>query len=142
MITTTEKEIETLKEAGKILAFVLRQTTEIVRSGIATAKLDEFAEKLILKSGGSPSFKGYKIKNTGKPFPASVCVSINEEIVHGIPSSRVLKEGDILSLDIGMEHKGFYVDAAITVPVGKIDEAGQKLLAVGKEALARGIAAA
>lgn len=143
MIAKTEKEIEILREAGKILGSILIQTAEIVRPGIATKELDEFAERLILKSGGRPSFKGYKNKPGEKPFPGSVCVSINEEVVHGIPSSaRILQEGALLSLDIGLEYRGFYVDAAITVPVGKIDESAQKILEVGKEALEIGVAAA
>ena len=97
----TEKEIEIMREGGKILARVMEALKEKVKAGISTRELDEKAESLILSYGAKPAFKGYN------GFPATLCVSINEEIVHGVPSERKLKEGDIVSLDLGLVYKGF-----------------------------------
>lgn len=134
------KEIEIMREGGRILAKIMRELKKKVAPGITTKELDELAENLIFKYGGKPSFKGYK------GFPASLCVSLNEEIVHVVPSGRVLKEGDILSLDLGIfypagEEKGvgFHTDMAITLPVGKISFLAQKLIRVTKKALKIGI---
>ena len=119
----TAKEIKILKEGGKILASVLREVAKNVRSGVATIELDELAEKLIRRAGGEPSFLNYKTRYDKIPYPASLCVSKSDEVVHGIPSKeKILIEGDIVSLDIGMKYKGLYTDMAITVPVGEINE--------------------
>ena len=126
-------EIEIMVEGGKLLAKIMKELEKKVRPGITTKELDRLAESLILKSGGKCSFKGYQ------DFPACLCTSINEEIVHAVPSNRVLKEGDIISLDLGILYKGFHTDMAITIPVGKIDPEVQRLMRVTKKALKRGI---
>lgn len=134
MITIkTPEEIRIMAEGGKILAGIVRELEEKVKPGITTKELDRVAETLILKSGGKPSFKGHQ------GFPATLCTSINEEIVHAVPSERKIKEGDILSLDLGMEYKGYHSDMAITVPVGKVSPETQRLIRITKKALKRGI---
>ena len=127
------EEVEIIAEGGKILAKIMKELENNVKSGITTKELDRLAESLIFKYGGECSFKGYQ------NFPACLCTSINEEIVHAVPSDRVLKEGDIISLDIGMEYKGFHTDMAITLPVGKINPETKRLIEVTKKALEIGI---
>ncbi|MDP3995646.1 MAG: type I methionyl aminopeptidase [bacterium] len=129
----TLEEIEVMAENGKILARIMRELECKVRPGITTRELDELAEELIFKSGGKCSFKGYE------NFPACLCTSINEEIVHAIPSKRILKEGDILSLDLGICYKDFHSDMAVTLPVGKINHSAEKLIEATKKALQAGI---
>jgi len=129
----TKEEIGVMREGGKILAKIMEKLEEKVKIGITTEELDEIAESLILKSGGKPNFKGYE------GFPATICASINEELVHCLPSTRTLKEGDIISIDIGMKYKGFHTDMARTFPVGKISFETQRLIKVTKKALKRGI---
>jgi methionyl aminopeptidase len=134
----TKDEIDKIREGGKIVHGILRKTAELVRPGISTWELDQFAEREIVKAGGRPSFKGYGEKDN--PFPATLCTSVNDVVVHGIPSKKeVLKEGDIVTLDIGMEYKGLYTDTAITVPVGNISKEAQLLLEVTEKALQAGI---
>lgn len=142
MITIkSEKEIQKMREGGKILARIIKELKGMVKPGIITKELDKVAEDLVLKYNGKCSFKGYQEKNNNstKPFPSCLCVSINEEIVHGIPSDRVLKEGDIISLDLGILFKDFHTDMAITVPVGKINSEVLRLIRIAKKALKRGI---
>jgi methionyl aminopeptidase len=132
----TEKEIEILKEAGKKLASILYAVLQEVKIGVSASTLDKYAEKLIYDSGGKPSFKRFKTKESLTPFPSSLCVSLNDEVVHGIPENKkIFKESDLVSLDIGMEYKGLYVDMARTVGIEKIDKTGKRLLNVGKKAL-------
>jgi len=137
----TQEEIEIMAEGGKILAKIMKELEKKVRPGITTKELERLAESLILKSGAQCSFKNYKSTNgeTVRPYPSCLCTSINEEIVHCIPSDRVLKEGDIISLDLGIFYKGFHSDMAITLPVGKISPEAQRLIRVTKKALKRGI---
>lgn len=137
----TSEEIEIMAEGGKILAKILKKVEESVKPGITTKEFDRLAESLILKSGGQCSFKGYVSKDgdTVRPYPACLCTSVNEEIVHAIPSDRVLKNGDILKLDLGILYKGFNTDMAVTVPVGKISFEAQRLIRVTKKALKIGI---
>jgi methionyl aminopeptidase len=137
----TQEEIEIMREGGKILAKIMEELEKKVRPGIATKELGRLAESLIFKFGAKASFKGYKNTKDGivDPYPATLCTSINEEIVHCLPSDRVLKEGDIISLDLGIFYKGFHTDMAITVPVGKINPEAQRLIRVTKKALKRGI---
>jgi len=130
----TQSEIEIIAEGGKRLRECLYATAELVRPGITTAELNDFAEKAMKKAGGRPSFIGYGPKNN--PFPSGLCTSINDVVVHGIPSSKdILKEGDIIGLDIGMEYKGLYTDTAITVPVGKVSQEATSLISVTKKSL-------
>ncbi len=138
----TPAEIELLRESGKRLGRVLRAVGEAVRPGIMTQELDTIAEEMIRAGGDIPSFKGYQPYGADEPFPASICISVNDEIVHGIPGNRVLQEGDIVGLDLGLTHKGMITDAAISVPVGNISVRLQKLLSRTEEALMAGIAAA
>lgn len=136
----TEDEIARLRESCKRLAEVLELVIEAVKPGMNTYDIDELAEKLIRQSGGIPIFKGYNAGGVA-PFPGTVCVSINNEVVHGIPSrSRIIKEGDLLKLDIGMRFEGMVSDMARTVAVGKISDEAQRLLEVTRESLERGIA--
>lgn len=142
MITIkTSEEIEILREGGKRLARILRIVGKSVAPGISTKELNDTAEKLIRKKGDTPAFLKYTPEGAARPYPATLCVSINDEIVHGIPNEnpQTLKEGDIVGLDLGLIHKGLVVDAAVTVPVGKIDNAVQKLIDATKKALIAGI---
>ncbi len=133
----SDREIEIMARGGRILAETVHHVEERVAPGMTTADIDDLAERFIRNSGAIPAFKG--LYN----FPASVCTSINQEIVHGIPSKkRVIKEGDLVSVDIGVRLDGYYTDSATTVAVGKIDATSQKLLDVTRAALAAGIAAA
>ena len=123
----TPEEIETIAEGGRILHDILLQTAGLAKPGISTWQLNEFAEKEIEKAGGRPSFKNYWPKKNA--FPAGLCTSVNDVVVHGIPSQEeILKSGDIIGLDIGMEYKGLYTDTAITVGVGTISTTAQKLM--------------
>ena len=134
MITIkTPEEIKIMAEGGRILATVLNEVEKLVKPGITTIELDRAAEALVLKHGAKPAFKGYD------DFPYSLCASVNEEIVHGLPSERILKEGDIIGLDLGVLHKGYNSDMAITVAVGKVSFEAKRLIMVTKKALKRGI---
>lgn len=137
MITLKSKtEIEMLKKGGKILADVLRQVKKKAVAGASTAELDKLAEELIIMNGGVPSFKGYGDRSN--PFPATLCISVNEQLVHGIPGDYILKNGDIVSLDVGMRYpakNGLYTDMAVTVPVGVINKKTKQLLKVTRKAL-------
>ena len=137
IILKSPRELALMRRAGRIVARVLDRFREVVRPGITTAELEEVALQIIEREGGIPSFKGYR------GYPAAICASINEEVVHGIPSpKRVLKEGDIISLDVGAIYKGYHGDAAITLPVGAVSEKVQRLLEVTQGALHAGIAQA
>lgn len=141
MITLKKSDVETLKVGGAHLASILSDLRKMVKPGVTTKELDEYAEKKIVDFGGRPSFKGYD-SGGDFPYPGTVCTSVNDEIVHGIPSGRKLKDGDIIGLDIGMEYKSLYTDTAITVPVGSVDKKILELIAVTTEGLMAGIAAA
>lgn len=122
-----------MAKAGNIVAEVLKSLKGVIIAGATTKEIEQFADGRIRALGGKSAFKGYR------GYPASICTSINEEVVHGIPSSRKLKEGDIISIDIGVYYEGFYGDAAYTFPVGIVDQETAKLLRVTEEALYRGI---
>lgn len=140
IIIKSEKEIEAMREGGKILASVMEELGKKAVAGKNTLEIDTLAEKLIHEAGGTPAFKGYG-KESGNPFPATICASINSEVVHGIPSKdRILKEGDIFKIDIGMKYKGMITDMARTFPVGKISIEAQKIMDVTRESLNFGIA--
>jgi methionyl aminopeptidase len=135
----TAAEIEALAEGGKILARALQKVAAAAAPGVSTWELNRIAEEEIARAGAEPSFKGYG----KKPFPAALCTSVNEVIVHGAPyKSQILKEGDIIGLDLGVKYKNLYTDAAVSVAVGKISPLAERLLSVAKEALALAIAAA
>ncbi len=134
IIIKTAEEIEKMRVANQIVVAALLKLKEMVKPGITTAELDRVAEESIRGAGARPSFKGYK------GYPASLCASINEVVVHGIPGNRKLQEGDVIGLDLGAEYQGYYGDAAITLPVGKISPEAARLLRVTREALYKGIA--
>lgn len=143
VIIKTPKEIELIREGGERLAAVLAKTAKFVKPGISTYDIDQYAYKLIKEDGDEPAFLNYKPEGAPKAFPATICVSVNNEIVHGIPSkTRILKEGDIVSLDLGIKHAGLFTDHAVTVPVGETSKKDKQLLADTKKALEIGIWAA
>lgn len=139
----SREDIEMLREGGKRLAHILSRVAEEVRPGVSSLELDALARRLVAEGGDEPSFLNYQAKGDKKRFPAALCVSVNDEIVHGLPSAeKILRDGDIVGIDLGLRHKGLCTDAAITLPVGVIDEASRKLLEVTKHALARAVGAA
>ena len=133
IILKSQREIDIMREAGRMVALTREEVRKHIKPGITTAKLDEIAETHIRSLGGVPSFKGYH------GFPGSVCLSVNEVVVHGIPSDLVLKEGDILTLDIGVYYKGYHADSAWTFPVGVISDENKKLLEVTLNSLYAGL---
>lgn len=143
IIIKTKEEIEILREGGRRLATVLYKVKEIVKPGISTKDLDNYASKLIKEMDDEPAFLNYRPEGADFAYPASLCVSINNEVVHGIPNAqKILQEGDIVSLDLGLKHKGLYTDMALTVPVGEISKSSAKLIEVTEKALQVGIDAA
>ena len=135
----SQKEREVMREGGKILSGIMERLGAAVLPGKNTFEIDVLAEELILEAGGNPVFKGYG-KESGKPFPGTICASLNHEIVHGIPrKDRILKEGDIFKIDIGMRYKGMITDMARTWPVGHVSQEAQKLIDVTRECLDVGI---
>ncbi len=136
IIIKSAEEIAAMRQAGKIVVAVLEKLVRQIRIGMKTKELDIIAAREVERLGGKPSFKGYR------GFPATICVSINDEIVHGIPGRRVLREGDIVSLDFGAIYDGFQADAAVTVGVGEVKPEAKRLMETGKGALEAGIAAA
>lgn len=138
----TEEEIKILREGGKRLAVIMSRLKDAAVPGISTEELDDLAEKLIRAEGDEPSILNYQPDGASYPFPASMCISLNDEIVHGIPDERKLKEGDIISLDFCLTHKGLVTDSAITVAVGVVDPKIKKLISVTRMALDAGIKAA
>ena len=143
IIIKTPEEIEIIREGGKRLAFVLNKVKEMIKPGISTLELDRYAEGLIKEAGDYPAFLNYRPEGADTPYPASLCVSVNEEVVHGIPNKdKILKEGDIVSIDLGLRHKGLYTDMAMTVGVGEISNGSKKLLEITERALKVGISAA
>ncbi len=129
----SRQEREWMREAGNIVAGLLKLMAREAKPGITTQRLDEIAEDFILSQNGEPLFKGYY------GYPASICTSVNEEVIHGIPGKRVLRDGDIIGVDVGVRYKNYCADAARTFAVGNIDSASKKLLEVTQEALRRGI---
>lgn len=134
------QEIEIMRQGGQILAEVLNLVVKKIKPGAGTKELNDLAEKLIKKRGGRPSFKGYKAAWAEHVYPSALCISINNEVVHGLAEpNRILKEGDIVGLDCGLEYKNFYTDIAKTVAVGRVNKEAKKLISVTEEALMRGI---
>jgi methionyl aminopeptidase len=133
VILKLPEEIDKMRTSNRMVAEILSELKERVKPGITTADLDRVSEDLARKKGAQPAFKGYR----GYPF--SLCISVNSEVVHGMPSNRVLIEGDIVSLDYGVYYKGYYGDAAVTVPVGPVSEEAKKLIKTTEQGLYRGI---
>lgn len=133
VIIKAPEEIEKIRTSSRIAAEILKEIENLVKPGVRTLELEACAEELAARKRVRPAFKGYN------GFPFGLCVSVNEEVVHGMPSKRMLKEGDIVSLDYGVFYDGYYGDTAITVPVGKVSEESLKLMSVTKEGLFRGI---
>lgn len=129
----TKDEVEKIRRAGRIVAEILACLTEAAKPGMTTLDLDELAEKWTLEAGAVPAFKGYH------GFPGTLCTSVNEEVVHGIPNDRPLKEGDIISVDFGVKLDGFFADSATTVPVGEVSPEVRKLMDATQKSLALGI---
>ncbi len=125
-------ELEVMRQCGRVVAQILGELEPLVRPGIRTRDLDLYAEKRTRELGAVPAFKGYR------GYPASVCVSVNEEIIHGIPSGRILQDGDIVSLDFGVLFEGFYGDSAVTVPVGRVPEEAARLIASARQSFLKG----
>ncbi len=138
----SEKDIQILREGGKRLAEILAKVAKAVKPGVTTLELDALAQELIAKKGDTPSFLDYTPEGVGTPYPAALCVSVNEEVVHGIPSNRVIKEGDVVTVDLGLNHKGLYTDHATTIVVGKANKEIKNLIEGTKKAIAAGIKAA
>jgi methionyl aminopeptidase len=126
-------ELEAMRQSSRVVATVLSELEPLIRPGLRTRDLDLYAEKRTRELGALPAFKGYR------GYPASVCISVNEEIIHGIPSGRILQEGDIVSLDFGVLFEGFYSDSALTAPVGRTSPEAEKLMAVAERSFFKGL---
>jgi methionyl aminopeptidase len=137
-----ESDIEGLKEAGRRFGVILEKVADAAKAGVTTGELDALSEKLILDGGDTPSFKGYSPDGASYPYPASCCISVNDEVVHGIPGDRVLKDGDVVKLDLGLTHEGYIMDSAITVAIGTVSKEIHALMDTTQAALEAGIAAA
>lgn len=133
IIIKNSTEIEVMRQAGKVVGETLLRLEEMIMPGISTAELDRFAEEFITKQGAKPSFKGYG------GFPGTLCISVNDEVVHGIPGKRILQEGDLVTLDCGAYLNGFHGDAARTFPVGKVSDEAAKLIRVTEESFFKGL---
>jgi methionyl aminopeptidase len=134
MITfKSASELEAMRQSSRIVAAVLGELEPLIRPGIRTRDLDLYAEKRTRELGAVPAFKGYR------GYPASVCISVNEEVIHGIPSGRILQDGDIVSLDFGVLFEGFYSDSALTAPVGRVPAEAQRLIAAAERSFTKGL---
>lgn len=133
ILIKSEKDLEMMRRSGKILSKIMQKLREFISIGISTEEIDRLTAELVKKGNAIPAFKGYK------GFPANICTSVNEEIVHGIPGKRILKDGDIISLDLGINYEGYFCDAAITLALGKVNSRIKKLIDTTKIALSEGI---
>ncbi|MCF6097645.1 type I methionyl aminopeptidase [Thermovorax subterraneus] len=133
IVIKSKREIEIMKRAGKVVALVLEELKKHIKPGVTTGELDRIAEEIILKNGAYPAFKGYR------GFPATICASVNEEVVHGIPGLRILQDGDIISIDVGAIVEGYFSDAARTYPVGNVSEEAKKLIDVTERSFFEGL---
>lgn len=139
ILIKSKSEIDIMKRAGELVAVVLEKIGEAVKPGVTTLDLDRIAEEIITGKGAIPSFKGYRGLPGAIDYPASICASVNNEVVHGIPSLKVLKDGDIISIDVGAYLEGFHGDAARTFAVGNISESAKRLIDVTKRSFYEGI---
>lgn len=135
MIIQDEKELKFLRIGAEKLASILYLLEKKVKAGVKTKELDKLARDLILKTAAKPAFLGYKPKDAKNGYPATLCVSVNEEIVHGLPGERIIKQGDLVGLDLGLNYKGYFSDMAVTVGVGKVDKKAEELIKTSKEGL-------
>lgn len=135
IILKSPREIEKMRDSNRIVAGILLALKERVKAGITTIELELLTKKLLKKEKAKPAFKGYRPPKANKEYPYCLCVSINEEVVHGLPSKRELKEGDILSIDFGVLYDGYYGDAAITIPIGEVSQEAKRLLMVAQQCL-------
>lgn len=135
IILKSPREIEKMRDSNKIVAEILSELKERAKPGVTTIELELLTEKLLKKKKAKPAFKGYRPPKANREYPYCLCTSVNEGVVHGLPSRRVLKEGDILSIDFGVIYDGYYGDAAITIPMGEICEEAKKLLMVTQQCL-------
>lgn len=143
VVIKSARELALMRQAGRIVAAVLKALRQRVQPGVSTWELDQLAEEIIRSAGAAPSFKGYRGGGSQPPYPATICASIDTELVHGIPSkTRLLQEGQILSIDVGAIYQGYHGDAAVTLPVGQVSPQAQELIAATEGALYAGIAAA
>lgn len=144
MIVRTPEERAGILESGRRLGVILDALAAMVAPGVSTQELEDEAYRLIVAGGDTPAFKGYTPEGAQRPFPAALCVSVNEEVVHGIPNEqpRILRTGDIVSLDFGIVHDGYITDSAVTVPVGKVSKQAAALMDATRAALEAGMAAA
>jgi methionyl aminopeptidase len=138
IILKTPREIRIMRESNRIVAQVLDRLEEVIKPGITTGEMNAIAEEMIEKAGAQAAFKGYRMNNQ-KPYPAAICSSVNEEIVHGIPGPRILNEGDIVGVDVGVIHKGYVGDAARTYSVGEVSQEALRLMEVTRDSLYKGI---
>ncbi|MCR4314128.1 MAG: type I methionyl aminopeptidase [Candidatus Uhrbacteria bacterium] len=142
-LTKTQKEIDSMRRGGALLSRALKAAAAAVRPGVTLRELDQIGERIIIQGGGTPSFKGYRSSPSDTPFPSTICLSVNEEVVHGLGNrDRKLKEGDIIGLDIGCWFEGLCTDMAVTVPVGKVSQKATKLMQVTRDSLMAGVIAA
>ena len=139
IVLKTDRDVAGIREAAAVVERVLTVAAECVAPGVLTLRLDEMAEEIIRDAGGRPAFKGYRQGGVGTPFPGSLCISVNDVVVHGIPSDFQLREGDIVSVDCGVELGGYFGDFAYTFPVGEISDAAQRLLDTTKASLYAGV---
>jgi len=135
----SETEIAAMREGGKILAYILETISGKIKPGIYGDEIEELANIEIRKHNAVPSFKNYTNSENKNPFPSSICFSVNDEIVHGVPFGKLLRDGDIVGTDLGIKYKEFHTDSAVTVGVGKISAEAEKLIKVAKESLYKGI---
>ncbi len=139
----TDKEIDSMRRGGALLSRALKAAVDAVAPGVTLRELDTIGERVILDGGGTPSFKGYQPSPSTPAFPSTICISVNEEVVHGLGNrDRILKEGDIVGLDIGCWYEGLCTDMAVTVPVGQVSDEAMKLMEVTRASLMAGVAAA
>ena len=135
----SRSEVEIMRESGKILAAILQLLVSKIKPGVSGDELERIAEKEVKKYNVIPSFKNYVISKNIIPFPSIICFSVNDEIVHGFPFGKIIKEGDIVSIDMGVKYKGFHSDSAYTVGAGKISKKAKKIIEITKESLFKGI---
>lgn len=135
IICKSASEIKVMREAGQIVAEVLLKIEDLLEPGITTAEIDRIAEKDIRSAGAIPAFKGYAGRLSARSYPSSLCISVNEEVVHGIPGKRKIKDGDLVAIDVGVKFRGFYGDAARTYKIGKVSSTAERLWLATRQAL-------